>query len=94
MFALGAEYLPETMTVLKMTDGGKNVEFAALLILMKLENYLSAFLDAIKHHMISRERGLASRFIDTLVELMEKLSEGAKQKGAKQKGAFFIKSQP
>ena len=43
MFALGAEYLPKTMTVFKMTDGGKNVEFAALLILMKLENYLLAF---------------------------------------------------
>ena len=48
MFTLGAEYLPETMAVFKMTGGGKNVKFAALFILMKLENYLVAFLDAIK----------------------------------------------
>ena len=48
MFTLGAEYLPETMTVLKMTDDGKNVKFAALFILMKIENYFVAFLDAIK----------------------------------------------
>ena len=34
------------------------------------------------------ETGLASRFIDNLGELMEKLWEGGKQKGA-----FFIKSQ-
>ena len=36
MFTLGAEYLPETMAVFKMTGGGKNVKFAASFILMKL----------------------------------------------------------
>ena len=48
MFTLGAEYLPETTTVSQMTDDGKNVKFAALFILMKIENYFVAFLDAIK----------------------------------------------
>ena len=55
MFTLGAEYLPETMTVFKMTGAGKNVKFAALFILMKIENYFVALLDAIKHHMIIRD---------------------------------------
>ena len=50
MFTLGAEYLAETMT-----GDGKNVKFAALFILMKIENYFLALLDAIKHYMIIRD---------------------------------------
>ena len=87
MFTLGAEYLPETTTVSQMTDDGKNVKFAALFILMKLENYLVAFLDAIKNIIGLSDTRFS--FINTLVELMEKLSEDGKQKGA-----FFLKSQP
>ena len=50
MFTLGAEYLAETMT-----GDGKNVKFADLFILIKIENYFVALLDAIKHHRIIRD---------------------------------------
>ena len=63
MFTLGAEYLPETTTVSQMTDDGKNFKFAALFILMKLENYLVAFLNAIKTSYDYQIHGLASSIL-------------------------------
>ena len=58
MFTLGAEYLPETMT-----DDGNKAKFAALFVLMKLENYLVAFLDPIKTSYDYHRQGLASSIL-------------------------------